>query len=242
MARSFKAKSTRPVRSISPKRSSRAWVLPVLCVILAFLAGVYLLDQRLRPLVTTAASALAKRAGAEALSEALSFDIATDVPTGSLVTTDIGKGSGGQLAITSINMAKLSQLQQLATHDAQERLAALSKQTIRLPLVQMFSGSLLSGTTMTIPVRITLKGAVHSAIESDVETKGVNQVVHIIYLRVTADIMVITPFVSTPTQVETRAPVAYLIMSGPVPNAYYGTDSYGKTNHAPNFRNSSASK
>lgn len=174
----------------------------------------------------TASSALAHRVGSEALNAALSQDISQFTGSDHLLTTHF-QGRDGTLSVTSVNMQELSLLQAEATHDAQERLSELSRQTIRLPIVHLLNGSLLSASTMTIPVRISMLGTVHSTIESDVETKGVNQVVHIISLHVTADIMVITPFVAAPASIDATTPVVYLVMAGPVPNAFYGDSDSG---------------
>lgn len=227
MSRRFRSRSRRKRLHRPAGRLIPVWLVPTTFVLLTLTLSLYLLDMRLRPMVMTASAALAHRAGSEALHAALDQDISSADEADDLLTTRVG-GSDGAFSVTSVNMAKLTELQGMATRDAQARLVELSRQTIRLPVVHMFSGSLLSGSTMTIPVRISMLGTVHSAIESDVETKGVNQVVHIIYLHVTADVMVITPFVTTPTSIETWAPVAYLVMSGPVPNAFYGNDTLSK--------------
>jgi len=223
----------RPVRSASRRdaihvsnRSSHprlpAWFWPVACAILVFVGLIFLIDYRLRPIVINTSSALAQRIGSEALNEAL-VDAISDYPDAkSLVKSEIERGAGGtSLAVTSLDMAKLAALQGVATRDAQTRLRELSHQHLRLPVLQLLSGSLLSGYALTVPVRFSLMGTVHSNLQTDIESKGVNQVVHVVYLELTANVMVITPLVHVPTTVQTRAPVVYLVMTGPVPNAYY---------------------
>ncbi|GMA59819.1 hypothetical protein GCM10025859_02590 [Alicyclobacillus fastidiosus] len=200
----------------------RSWGLRALIAACLLVMGAFVLDMKLRPVVTTAAGALAHRVGAQALGEALTEEISSFPEDDKLVETSIQKENGG-LTVTRLNLPLLTTLQGQATARAQLHLQALSKQTIRLPVMHVLSGSLLSRSTLTIPVKISILGTAHSNIETEVETKGVNQVVHIVYLHLTADVMVLTPFVSSPTVIETRAPIAYLVMNGPVPNAYYGT-------------------
>jgi sporulation protein YunB len=201
-------------------RASTRLLVVFLIFLTIVLGSVYMLDRRFRPIVTTASSALAHRAGAIALMDALTSQIKVDGPNLDLLTTVEQPSGTGTVTITQVDMSKLTLLQSDATRAAQERLQQFSQQTIRLPLVQMFSGSLISRTTMSIPVRVSMLGSVHSAIESDVKTQGVNQVVHIIYLHLTADVMVVTPFVTAPTTIEAKAPIAYIVMAGRVPNSY----------------------
>ncbi|WP_328702217.1 sporulation protein YunB [Alicyclobacillus suci] len=194
--------------------------LGVVCACV-FIGLACLLDMRLRPSVTTASAALAHRVGAQALNEAVTEEISSFPEDDELIETTVNEDHSG-MTVTRFNLPLLTKLQAEATTRAQARLEALSRETIRLPMMHLLSGSLLSRTTLTIPVKISLLGTAHSTIETDVETKGVNQVVHVIYLHMTADVMVVTPFVTKPTVIETKAPIAYLVMSGPVPNTYYG--------------------
>ncbi|WAH38413.1 sporulation protein YunB [Alicyclobacillus dauci] len=230
MAKRFRPRPTRPSHS-RPRLSVRfpRWMMSTIAMLGVLFGGLYLLDVKLRPMVTTASTALAHKAGSEALNEALTDEIMAYGARGPLLDTTVDK-QAGNFTITRVNMAAVTKLQGDVTRQAQARLQALSSQSIRLPLIRMFSGSLLSKSTLTIPVRMSMLGAVHSSIESEVQTKGVNQVVHIIYVHVTADIMVITPVVTTPITVDSRAPVAYLVMAGPVPSAYYGPELFSKSN------------
>lgn len=225
MPRRFRSRPSRTYRSSSksnrlPSRQP-PWLLVTGLIVACLFGVIYLLDAKMRPIVVTASTTLAHRAGAEALNVALTDEIERSADAAHLFSTKVEDDNNG-ITVTRVDIAALTQLQSTATEAARDRLSTLSQQTIRLPLVNMFSGSLLSRSTLTIPVHINLLGTVHSSIESDVQSMGVNQVVHIIYLHVTAEVMVITPFVSRPTVIDTRAPVAYVVMAGPVPNAYYG--------------------
>lgn len=230
MARRFVSRPTSTRTNPSHARTVRRvpnWLLPVsLCAVV--IAGVlFFIDYRLRPMVVATSSALAQRIGSDALTDALTAAIAHYPDAQTLVDTYFDHVSDRDtLGITTLDMAKLTMLQSIATSDAQERLSQLSTQRIRLPILQMFSGSLLSGYTMTVPVRFSLLGSVHSNIETDIQSEGVNQVVHVVYLDLKVNVMVMTPLINVPKTVQTRAPIVYLVMSGPVPNAFYGAGDH----------------
>lgn len=202
----------------------------------------FYIDYRLRPMVIATSSTLAKRIGSEALAEALTDAISHYPDARSLVDTDLSHPSPRDtLSVTTLDMVKLTALQGIATSDAQNRLRELSTQRLRLPIFQMFTGSLLSGYAMTVPVRFSLLGSVHSTLETDIKSEGVNQVVHVIYLNLTANVMVMTPLINVPTTVQTRAPIVYLVMSGPVPNAFYGSNGQPNVTVPPQSSSSQSS-
>lgn len=223
VARRFRSRPPRKARAGFVHVRFPRWLFPLAVMAAVIGLGLYLFDARLRPVVTMASTAVAHRAGVEALNQAVTNEIAGDNEIKDLLDTT-EESADGDMTVTRVDMAALTRLQGDVTQAAQERLEALSQETIQLPLVQIFSGSLFSSSKWTIPVHVSMLGTVHANIESDVESKGVNQVVHIIYLHVTAEMMIMTPIVSAPVTIETKAPVAYLVMTGPEPSAAYGSD------------------
>ncbi|AEJ44147.1 hypothetical protein TC41_2242 [Alicyclobacillus acidocaldarius subsp. acidocaldarius Tc-4-1] len=183
---------------------------------------VFWLEWRLAPMVRTASASLATRVATEALNQAMG-EVLSSYPDGKdLVSIRMERGVNGQaFSIVTLNMAKLAKLQSEAIHASETRLETLRRQTLTLPVLQALSGSILAGYTATVPVSFSLVGAVHARLDADVASKGVNQVVHIVYLDLTADVMTITPLVRSPVHVTARSPVVYIVMSGPVPNVVF---------------------
>lgn len=173
-------------------------------------------------MVRTASASLASRVATEALNEAMGEVLASYPDAKTLVQIRVERVPSGQpLSIVTLDMAKLAKLQNEAIHASETRLQTLRKQSLALPVLQALSGSILAGYTVTVPVSFSLVGAVHARLDADVSSKGVNQVVHIVYLELTADVMTMTPLVRAPVHVTTRSPVVYIIMSGPVPNVVF---------------------
>jgi len=173
-------------------------------------------------MVRTASASLATRVATEALNEAMG-EVLSSYPDGEdLVRIRMERGANGQaFSIVTLDMAKLAKLQSEAIHASETRLQTLRRQTLPLPVLQALSASILAGYTITVPVSFSLVGAVHARLDADVASKGVNQVVHIVYLELTADVMTMTPLVRSPVHVTARSPVVYVIMSGPVPNVVF---------------------
>lgn len=173
-------------------------------------------------MVRTASTSLATRVATEALNEAMGEVLASYPDGEALVRVRMERGPNGQaFSVVTLDMEKLAKLQSEAIHASETRLQTLRKQTLPLPLLQAISGSILTGYTFTVPVSFSLVGAVHARLDADVQSKGVNQVVHIVYLELTADVMTMAPLVRAPVRVTARSPVVYVIMSGPVPNVVF---------------------
>ncbi len=212
----------REARAQGRRQPARRWFgvsLSCFAVIGFFIAW---LEWRLAPMVRTASTSLATRVATEALNEAMG-EVLSSYPDGkALVDIRVERAVSGQaFSIVTLDMAKLAKLQNEAIHASETRLHTLRRQTLELPVLQALSGSILAGYTATLPVSFSLVGAVHARLDADVATKGVNQVVHIVYLELTADVMTMTPLVRSPVHVTARSPVVYIIMSGPVPNVVF---------------------
>ncbi len=215
---------TRPreMRAAGWHASSRRWFAFALLCLAALAFGAFWVEWRLAPIVRTSSASLAARVATEALNEAMG-EVLAAYPNGEeLVRVRMERGPSGQaFSIVTLDMAKLAKLQSEAIHASETRLQTLRRQTLPLPLLQALSGSILAGYTVTVPVSFSLVGAVHARLDADVESKGVNQVVHIVYLELTADVMTMAPLVRAPVHVTARSPVVYVIMSGPVPNVVF---------------------
>ncbi|WP_367306121.1 sporulation protein YunB [Alicyclobacillus acidocaldarius] len=209
-------------RAQGRRQPARRWFGFALACLAVIGLSVFWLEWRLAPMVRTASASLAARVATEALNEAMG-EVLSSYPDGEdLVSIRMERGANGQaFSIVTLDMAKLAKLQSEAIHASETRLQTLRRQTLTLPVLQALSGSILAGYTATVPVSFSLVGAVHARLDADVASKGVNQVVHIVYLELTADVMTMTPLVRSPVHVTARSPVVYIIMSGPVPNVVF---------------------
>ena len=221
MSRGFRSRVTRrtPDAASSLRRSMPLW-LPVVFILFLLVAFLALVDSKLRPSLARAAAAVATQAATRALNDAVSKELGVDADNRSLVTITPATRDDG-LTIARFNIAAMTALQSDATDRAEAALSNLSAKRIRLPIAHVFGGSVLSISSLSVPIRLSLIGNAHSSVTVDVRSVGINQVAHILTLDIVADVSVVAPFVSEPVHVETRTPIAYVVLAGPVPNNYY---------------------
>ena len=199
----------------------RSWTLLVGIFLLSITGILYYFDVKLRPSIASASKAVATHVASEALNQALTEKLAESMNKTSFVEFAPHEDKS-DLTVTRFNLQAVTKLQAEATEQAEKVLGELSRQNIQLPVGHILGGSFFTALNMNLPLRLSLLGNVHSSVYADVKSVGVNQTVHILYLELSANVNVLAPLVTQPVVVRSNAPIAYIVLSGPVPNAYYG--------------------
>ncbi|MDQ0188750.1 sporulation protein YunB [Alicyclobacillus cycloheptanicus] len=198
-------------------RVSGSWSMAA-CLLGLLALAVHMMEVKVRPIVAGTAQAIASRAATEALNGALTEDVAAFADTDKFI--HIERDQSGRMEVATFDFAAVTKLQSAATAHAQEALRQLQHESFALPMGDMFGSSLLSAAGPKLPVRFTLMGSAHSSVITESRTVGINQTVHTMYLELTARVNVITPFSATPTTVESKMPIAYVVFGGEVPHTY----------------------
>ena len=89
---------------------------------------------------------------------------------------------------------------------------------INIPLGTIIGGEIMSGTGPSVPLFISLSGNVSSDFDSSFEQGGLNQTVHRLSLKVSAEINILMPLSSVSTTVETSVLIGETVIVGNVPS------------------------
>ena len=81
----------------------------------------------------------------------------------------------------------------------------------------IIGGEIIGPAGPDIPVFITLSGTADSDFEESFESAGINQTVHKLSLRITADIRILTPSGTVSESVSTSVLIAETVIIGSVP-------------------------
>lgn len=200
------------------RRGRRAAIISLLfflgaCVF--FYWSLELLDRSLRPPFMAIATGVARQLATEAINDALTKRIAEDAEYARLVVLD--KDAAGKVTSAHFNFAEVARIESLTTLRVQHVLTRLEERTIYVPALQGLGSAILATIGPSIPIRIQPFGSAQSEVEPVVQTAGINQTVHILYLHIVAQVNVVVPFVTKPVQVDTRIPIAYVVFVGNVP-------------------------
>ena len=85
-----------------------------------------------------------------------------------------------------------------------------------------FTGSkLLSGRGPDIPIKMSTVGNVETNLVSRFSQSGINQTLHRIYLNVSCNVTILTPYDTIEENITNQVLLAEAVIIGNVPNTYY---------------------
>ena len=132
------------------------------------------------------------------------------------ITMD-GEGHVASLRSNSILMSRLATRTALV---AEEKLNSIENQTVSLPLGSALGVKFLAGVGPRVQVAIVPIGAVSATFSSTLESAGINQTLHQVFLTLRSTVRIILPTGSETVEVVGSLPVAENIIVGLVPESF----------------------
>ena len=127
-------------------------------------------------------------------------------------------GTDGMVSAIAANTINTNRLKNDITLRIQESIAGIRNHRVDVPIGMILGGELFSGLEPSIPIWLSLSGNVCSDFDSQLEQGGVNQTVHKLSLRITADITIVMPMKSVMTRVQTSVLIGETVIVGHVPS------------------------
>lgn len=191
----------------------------LLIVILLF----SIVEKNLKPTFLTIADSKAHGIAEDAINKALYDKVLANINYNDLVF--VHKDSQQRITMMQANSIKIAQILSLANLEIKENLNCIKEDTINVPLGQAFGSQILANYGPNIKVSIAPVGNVDVKFYDEFQQAGINQVRHILYLKINTTIKIVIPLVSETVLVENNIPIAETIIVGQVPDTYFGLDS-----------------
>lgn len=96
-----------------------------------------------------------------------------------------------------------------------------------IPSGVIFNNAMLANLGPKIPVRLNLVGDIESSVQTKITDYGINNAMIEVFVTIQVSEQVILPFISKTIKVSTDIPVAMKLISGKIPDSYFG--NMGKT-------------
>lgn len=190
----------------------------LLLALLLLMAGVIVMEQNLSQTLLDMAFARAYSMAVETLNRAVK-DITEDgVSYEELIDTRMD--TQGHVTMLRANTMRMNELAARTALLAEEELNSFENQFVDIPLGAALGIRFLSGFGPRLPVQILPVGAVHTSFDTELESAGINQTRHKIFLRLRATISLIIPTGSQLVEVESTMPIAESIIVGQVPDSF----------------------
>ena len=192
----------RPAVTVSKRRVILFRLFLAFCAVFAVFS---VLDNRLRPVITTMAQYQCRVVSVLAMNEAL---------------VEVDKAPDGTVSAIEINSVEVNRLKTRLTDAVANRLLSVPKQDVRIPLGTLLGWQIMAGRGPDIPLQVVPASFVQSTIVDTLETAGINQTQHRIFIRFTVEMSAILPGYSTSVTVENEVCIAQTLIVGKVPQFY----------------------
>ncbi len=208
-------------RGCFTRRRKRALAL-ALALLLALLLAAALLERNLKPILLSTAASRVRAIALDAVNTAVSQSL------GAVTYEDLvhiqcdAEGNVTLLQADTVNMSRLSTATALT---AQQYIADIAEQSIRISIGSAFGSPLLAGRGPEVVVKVVPVGSVSSEFVTEFRAAGINQTRHRVYVRLRAAMRIVIPMGAEEVEVLSQVPVAETVIVGRVPQSYVNVDS-----------------
>lgn len=181
--------------------------------------SIRLFNDRVQPILITAAQANTKNAISRIVTEAVGKALAEEA-LGYRDMITLEKDNAGQITALTSNTLAMNRLRVDILGDVLEQVDSLDSHTLGIPLGELTGLTILSGRGPSLPVRIRSVGAASAEFRNVFTSAGVNQTHHQIILEVSVDAALLIPGGTAETTVVTQICIAETVLVGEVPQTY----------------------
>ena len=186
--------------------------------LLAMAAAVIAMEQNLSQTMLDMAFAQAYSMAVETLNRAVRDVTHNEVSYEELM--ELHMDDEGRVAMLRANAMRMNELAAQTALMAEKELNSFENQFVEIPMGAALGIRSLSGFGPRIAMQILPVGAVHTNFDSELETAGINQTRHRIFLTLRATVSLIIPTGSQMVEVVSTVPIAESIIVGEVPQSF----------------------
>ncbi|MEG0877191.1 MAG: sporulation protein YunB [Oscillospiraceae bacterium] len=192
-------------------------VLVAALIITLFMA----VDKRLRPVITTMAQYQCRVISMLAINEAVIEVLQNSGEIyDAIMITD--KADDGTVSAVRINSSEINSFKARLTDAVSNKLLSVEKQDISIPLGTLLGFQIFAGRGPNIHLKIVPASFVSSEIINRLESAGINQTQHSVFIKFSVQMSAIMPGYSTSVTVESEMCVAQTLIVGKVPQFFAG--------------------
>ena len=203
----------------SRRRKRRNILLGIISVFLMLAVFLAVADRRIYPLMKDFAQAQAQIMANDLINSAIEEYLRENQ-----VTYDdliiLSREADGAVTSAQANTVGMNSIKTSVQRGVRERAGLNPEIIVKIPVGNLTGSAYLSGRGPKIKVKLILDANVYAEFESVLQSAGINQTLHMINLKVKADIHIMLPLSRTTTQFETDYLVGQTVIVGRVPDAF----------------------
>lgn len=195
-------------------------LIALLICILIFLLGVWMmLEVHLSEIVNDMALNAVKAKAAIIISSAIYEEVEDENITYERLVS-FEKDDNGKISALKTNIIEMNRLKSKLSIKILEELENMDTVEIEVPLGTIIGGDLIGGKGPDISVEVIPVGSIHTEINNEISSAGINQSRHQIMMTVCADLTIITSLGKIDADIKTCICIAETVIVGDVPGYY----------------------
>jgi sporulation protein YunB len=199
-------------------------LIVTLCLTLAIIIVVICVvtEVNLRPIILNTAESRVRAIALDAVNSAIARNL-SDVSYDELIT--VARDGQGHVTLLQANTVNMNRISTQTALTAQQYIADIEQQSIRISLGSATGNPLLAGRGPEMLVKVVPVGSVASEFITEFQTAGINQTRHKVYIRIKALMRIVIPTGAKQVEVISQVPVAETVIVGQVPQSYVNVES-----------------
>lgn len=140
------------------------------------------------------------------------------------------KDSNENIKMIKLNIIPINEIISDVALRIQKELDNVESSKFSIKLGSFTGIKILSGVGPDIKIRMSTIGDVETDLKSEFKTAGINQTLHQIFLDITCNVTIVTPYNSTTEQIKNQVLIAESVIIGDIPDSYYNFNSMDDNN------------
>lgn len=206
--------------SYNLKPAKRMFVIAMIVLIIAYATALTIINS-INPSIERQARVIAKRTAEKYSSEACQ-ETMKDLKYEDLCTLD--KDNDGNVTLMNMNVINVNKVSSEIAIKLQDKLNNAGDNIIKISMGSLTGNKILAGRGPKINVKLELMGNVQTSIKSEIKDVGINQSLHKIYLSITSEMSMISPYKDTDEEITTEVLLAESVIIGKIPQTFYDLD------------------
>lgn len=141
---------------------------------------------------------------------------------------NITKDEDGKIKLINTNIITVNQIISDIPNLIQKELEKEENSKFNLKLGSLTGSDLLAGRGPNVEIKMKTNGSVETNLKSEFSSAGINQTLHRIYLEVTCEIDILTPFHTRREKIVNQVLLAEGVIVGEIPDTYYNLEGLSK--------------
>ena len=220
----FKKINTNLYKNKNIKKYDKIFKVTLIIIIAIFTS--YLVINALNPIIDIHCKNIAKSIATKISNEQASV-VMNKYKYDDLCTAT--RDSNGNITLISSNVVAVNGIASDVALKIQEELNNTKNGKFYIHLGSFTGSRILSGRGPKIEIKMSTVGNVETELKSEFISRGINQTLHKIYLKVVCNVIVLSPFNSIEEKIENQVLIAESVIVGITPNTYYNLEGLDRT-------------